>query len=63
MHILREGVEMDVEVVLAGPSLLVPRGQYDVRPPFMFVGGMLFQSLSLEFLQVTRKTQFWVYCI
>jgi hypothetical protein len=51
VSILRDGKEMDVEVTLAGPSLLVPRGQYDTRPTFTLVGGMLFQNLSLEFLQ------------
>lgn len=51
VRILRDGKEMEVEVTLAGPSLLVPRGQYDTRPTFTLVGGMLFQNLSLEFLQ------------
>ena len=44
-----------VEAELKPPSLLVPRGQYDVRPPFMLVGGILFQPLSLEFLQVRAR--------
>ena len=44
-------VPPQVEITLAPPSLLVPRGQYDVRPPFLLVGGLLFQPLSLEFLQ------------
>eukprot|EP00240_Pyramimonas_obovata_P002994 CAMPEP_0118926744 /NCGR_PEP_ID=MMETSP1169-20130426/4365_1 /TAXON_ID=36882 /ORGANISM="Pyramimonas obovata, Strain CCMP722" /LENGTH=624 /DNA_ID=CAMNT_0006868361 /DNA_START=264 /DNA_END=2138 /DNA_ORIENTATION=- len=51
LQILRNGEEMEVEITLAPPSLLVPRGQYDVRPPFLLVGGLLFQPLSLEFLQ------------
>lgn len=51
LKILRNREEMEVEAELKPPSLLVPRGQYDVRPPFMLVGGFLFQPLSLEFLQ------------
>lgn len=51
LMILRDGVEMEVEIVLATPAPLVPRGQYDLRPPFVLVAGLLFQPLSLEFLQ------------
>lgn len=39
-RILRDGKEMDVDVTLAGPSMLVPRGQYDTRPPFCLVGAL-----------------------
>jgi len=51
LELLREGEKVSCEVELARPPLLVPRGQYDVQPPFMMLGGLLFQSLSLEFLQ------------
>merc|ERR1712060_354335 len=30
---------------------LVPRGQFDVRPPFFICGGLVFQPLSNEYLQ------------
>lgn len=48
---LRDGKEMTVTVTLKSLRQLVPRGQYDVRPPFVLVGGLLFQPLSLEYLQ------------
>ena len=51
IRILREGEEQTVEVGLKTLKPLVPRGQYDVRPPFVILGGMLFQPLSLEYLQ------------
>ena len=40
-----------MDVTLKALRQLVPRGQYDVRPPFVIVGGLLFQPLSLEYLQ------------
>lgn len=52
LKILRKCEEMELECELNKPLTLIPRGQYDVRPPFMLVGGILFQPLSLEFLQV-----------
>eukprot|EP00239_Pterosperma_sp_CCMP1384_P007891 CAMPEP_0197855054 /NCGR_PEP_ID=MMETSP1438-20131217/25889_1 /TAXON_ID=1461541 /ORGANISM="Pterosperma sp., Strain CCMP1384" /LENGTH=387 /DNA_ID=CAMNT_0043470029 /DNA_START=30 /DNA_END=1193 /DNA_ORIENTATION=- len=51
VQILRDGKEMDVQLLLKPPSLLVPRGQYDVQPQFVMLGGLLFTKLSLEFLQ------------
>ena len=51
IRLLREGVEMTIDVTLKTLHQLVPRGQYDVRPPFVIVGGLLFQPLSLEYLQ------------
>ena len=51
VRLLRAGKEMRVEVTMKALRTLVPRGQYDVRPPFVIVGGLLFQPLSLEYLQ------------
>ena len=51
LKILRGGEEKKVDVTLKALRQLVPRGQYDVRPPFVIVGGLLFQPLSLEYLQ------------
>ena len=51
IRMLRDGVEFTVDVTLKALRQLVPRGQYDVRPPFLLVGGLLFQPLSLEYLQ------------
>jgi len=55
LKILRNREEMQVECELNRPLMLIARGQYDVRPPFMLVGGILFQPLSLEFLQVRAR--------
>ena len=51
LKLLRDGKETEVDVTLKALRQLVPRGQYDVRPPFVIVGGLLFQPLSLEYLQ------------
>ena len=51
IRLLREGKEMTVDVTLKTLHQLVPRGQYDKRPPFVIIGGLLFQPLSLEYLQ------------
>jgi S1-C subfamily serine protease len=51
IRLLREGKEMTIDVTLKTLHQLVPRGQYDVRPPFVIIGGLLFQPLSLEYLQ------------
>jgi len=51
LRLLRGGKEMKLDVTLKALRSLVPRGQYDVRPPFVIVGGLLFQPLSLEYLQ------------
>jgi len=51
VRLLRGGNETKVDVTLKALRTLVPRGQYDVRPPFIIVGGFLFQPLSLEYLQ------------
>lgn len=51
LRLLREGKEAKLDVTLKALRTLVPRGQYDVRPPYIIVGGFLFQPLSLEYLQ------------
>jgi hypothetical protein len=43
--------ESEVQVSLKALRPLVARGQYDVRPAYVIVAGMLFQPLSLEYLQ------------
>ena len=50
LRIVRDGTPMSVSVTLKATSGLVPRGQYDVLPPYFLVGGLLFQPLSLEYL-------------
>jgi len=51
VRLLRAGKEVKVSMTLKALKQLVPRGQYDVRPQFVLVGGLLFQPLSLEYLQ------------
>ena len=45
LKILRGGEEKKVDVTLKALGSRAP-GQYDVRPPFVIVGGLLFQPLS-----------------
>jgi len=51
VKVLRAGERVTLEVELRQTRALVPRGQYDVLPPYAILGGMLFQPLSLEYLQ------------
>ena len=53
MHILRDKQEMDVTVTLkpAWPYL-IQANAYDVKPRFVLFGGLLFQPLSRDFLEV-----------
>ena len=53
MHILRDRQEMDVTAKLkpAWPYL-IQASAYDVKPRFVLFGGLLFQPLSRDFLEV-----------
>ncbi len=53
MHILRDKQEMDVTAKLkpAWPYL-IQANAYDVKPRFVLFGGLLFQPLSRDFLEV-----------
>lgn len=51
MKVWRSQVEQTVQQVLQPARHLVPRGQFDVRPRFFMVGGLVFQPLSNEYLQ------------
>ena len=53
MHILRGKKEMDVTATLkpAWP-FLIQANHYDVKPRFVLFGGLLFQPLSRDFLEV-----------
>eukprot|EP00913_Durusdinium_trenchii_P025053 g23517.t1 len=46
MEVWRGGARHMVQQVLRPAQHLVPRGQYDVRPRFFIVGGLVFQALS-----------------
>lgn len=51
LQIWRDGKDQLVHHVLQPARHLVPRGQYDVRPRYFVVGGLVFQPLSHEYLQ------------
>jgi hypothetical protein len=50
LRILRDGAPLEAAVTLKPGGGLVPRGQYDVTPPYFLLAGLLFQPLSLEYL-------------
>ncbi|OLP87790.1 Protease Do-like 2, chloroplastic [Symbiodinium microadriaticum] len=47
MKVWRSQVEQTVQQVLQPARHLVPRGQFDVRPRFFMVGGLVFQPLNV----------------
>eukprot|EP00434_Breviolum_minutum_P036406 symbB.v1.2.032253.t1/scaffold3727.1/size51393/6 len=51
LDVWRDGQERTLAQVLRPAEHLVPRGQYDTRPRFFIVGGLVFQPLSNEYLQ------------
>ncbi|CAE8620213.1 unnamed protein product, partial [Polarella glacialis] len=51
LSVWRDGQEQLVHQVLQPAQYLVPRGQFDTRPRFFAVGGLVFQPLSHEYLQ------------
>lgn len=51
LEVWRDGNVQKVQQVLQPAQHLVPRGQYDTRPRFFIVGGLVFQPLSNEYLQ------------
>ena len=53
LHLLRDKQEMDATVVLKPAwSFLIQASAYDVRPRFVVFGGLVFQPLSRDFLEV-----------
>ena len=50
LRVLRDGAPLLLPVTLKPSGGLVPRGQYDVTPPYYLFAGLLFQPLSLEYL-------------
>ncbi|MBP6630350.1 MAG: trypsin-like peptidase domain-containing protein [Kofleriaceae bacterium] len=55
LELIREGQPLSVEVVLRRYAPLVPRSRYD-RPPSYFVyGGLVFQTLTRDFLSTWAK--------
>ena len=50
LRLLRDGSEEVVTATLAPSAGLVPKGVYDAAPPYFLLAGLLFQTLSLEYL-------------
>lgn len=50
LEILRDGKKQDVQLTLAPPVPLVPRSLYDIVPTYFIYGGMVFQTLTRDFL-------------
>ena len=50
LGVLRDGEIVDVSFPLQPLELLVPRSQYDMLPSYFIYGGLVFQSLSRDFL-------------
>lgn len=59
-RILRDGKGMDVTIPLRTPlqsGRLVPYTQYDKAPTYYIVGGLVFQPLTMNYLQVWDKME------
>jgi len=51
LSILRERKRLELDVLLTGPSLLVPEDRYDVMPTYFIFGGVLFAPLTRDYLK------------
>jgi S1-C subfamily serine protease len=59
-RIMRDGKAMDVTIPLSTPlqsGRLVPYTQYDKAPTYYIVGGLVFQPLTMNYLQVWDKME------
>ena len=50
LDILRDGARSTVELILKAWKGLVPRSRYDVEPSYFVYGGLVFQTLTRDFL-------------
>jgi len=55
LSILRSSTRLDVEVTLAPWQPLVPRSRYDQPPTYFVYGGLVFQTLTRDFLTTWDK--------
>ncbi|MBE7448495.1 MAG: trypsin-like peptidase domain-containing protein [Kofleriaceae bacterium] len=55
LGVLRDGVAREVEVTLAPWRPLVPRARYDQTPRYVVYGGLVFQTLTRDFLGTWDK--------
>lgn len=57
LRVLRAGAELTVVPTLGRSPGLVPRGVYDAAPPYFLMAGLLFQPLSLEYIQTWGEVE------
>ncbi len=55
LQIMRNGKSMAVELTLEPLRQLVPRAQYDREPSYFIYGGLVFQTLTRDFLSTWDK--------
>lgn len=55
LTVLRDGKALKLNVELTQMPGLVPRGQYDVTPPYYLCAGLLFQPLCHEYLSTWQE--------
>ncbi len=58
LGVLRDGKAVTLTVKLTAPvnaTRLVPRSQYDVQPSYFVVGGLVFQRLTANYLELWEK--------
>jgi S1-C subfamily serine protease len=58
LGVLRDGKPVTLAVKLTVPvnaTRLVPRSQYDVQPSYVIVGGLVFQRLTANYLELWEK--------
>src|SRR4030042_1419128 len=58
--VLRDGTVMEVTIPLSTPTesaRLVPNIQYDQAPTYYFVGGLVFQPLTMNYLQTWNRME------
>ena len=55
LEILRDGAALHLEVTLAPYQPLVPRSRYDHPPRYFVYGGLVFQTLTRDFLSTWDK--------
>jgi S1-C subfamily serine protease len=57
-QILRNGVEVKVQLTMRPMAWLVPRTEFDRRPMWFLFGGLVFQRLTAEYLRIWGD-QWW----
>lgn len=55
LELVRHGTHTSVQLVLRPWQPLVPRARYDEAPPYVVYGGLVFQTLTRDFLTTWEK--------